>query len=322
MPAASGFWSALLSCLVNPVCSSNLAGLHLHLQKLVCLWWQVPFFPSTSFYLTSTQGLYSAAPVVQLVFEVEAKTQPRIHVYFTITTLCIVFPSVFSASPAVALAAPSLMVFMEATATSRAEVDTSRPFQSVRQAVEVFGERYSGGGSGSSNASSESSVKLISAPPVASASMALQLDCLKKLEEDLAEAKGELVELRQRQAQMEVAVSSLSVQFSKGLAVFSGISKGKEVAVVGEEEYSGHGRVRSDRWDESRAEEWMASLEYLPSLSEALAIKMIEDDMGDRKEKKPKKNSKNKAARKKHRKQRSGISLVGGMFFSKKAKSR
>ncbi|CAO2046154.1 unnamed protein product [Urochloa humidicola] len=215
------------------------------------------------------------------------------------------------------------MAVMEATAASRAEVDTSRPFQSVRQAVEVFGERYAGGGrgSGSSIASSESSVKLISALPVASSSMAVELDCLKKLEEDLAEAKGELVELRQRQAQMEVAVSNLSVQFSKGLAVFSGLSKGKEVA-IGEEEYNGHGRVRSDRWDETRGEEWMGSLEYLPSLSEALAIKMIEDDMGDRKEKEPKKNSKNKAARKKHKKQRSGISLVGGMFFSKKAKSK
>ncbi|KAF8653174.1 hypothetical protein HU200_062623 [Digitaria exilis] len=219
-------------------------------------------------------------------------------------------------------------MIMEATAASRAEVDTSRPFQSVRQAVEVFGERYTGNGngSGSSQSSSESSVKL-STPPAAS-SMILELDCLKKLEEDLAVAKGELVELRQRQAQMEVAVSSLSVQFSKGLAVFSGLSKGKELAVVGaapaaigDEEYNGHGRVRSDRWDESRAEEWMVSLEYLPSLSEALAIKMIEDDMGDRKERKAK-NSKNKAARKKHRKQRSGISLVRGMFFSKKAKSR
>jgi hypothetical protein len=216
-------------------------------------------------------------------------------------------------------------------AASRAEVDTSRPFQSVRHAVEVFGERYTGGGSGSSssNASSESSVKL-GAPPGPASSMVLELDYLKKLEDDLAEAKGELVELRQRQAQMEVAVSSLSVQFSKGLAVFSGLSKGKEVAVVGataaaigDEEYNGHGRVRSDRWDESRAEEWMASLEYLPSLSEALAIKMIEDDLGDRKESKAKSSKMSKhASRKKHKKQRSGISLVGGMFFSKKAKSR
>ena len=109
--------------------------------------------------------------------------------------------------------------------------------------------------------------------------------------------------------------ASLSAQFSRGLAVFSGLGKGMAVA---EDEYSGHGRVRSDRWDESRAEEWMASLEYLPSLSEALAIKMIEDDGKGRKAK----NAKNKAARKKHKKQRSGISLVGGMLCSKKAKSR
>jgi len=202
------------------------------------------------------------------------------------------------------------MVVMEATAASRAEVDTSRPFQSVPQAVEAFGERYAGGGNNrSSNATSESSVKL-SAPPAASSSMVLELDCLKKLEEDLAEAKGELVELRQRQAQMEVAMSSLSAQFSRGLAVFSSLGKGKEVAVVGapaaavgEDEYSGHGRVRSDRWDESRAEEWMASLEYLPSLSEALAIKMIEDDLGG--------DGKGRKAKNKRKKQRSGISLVG-----------
>ncbi|KAJ1281555.1 hypothetical protein BS78_04G314200 [Paspalum vaginatum] len=202
-----------------------------------------------------------------------------------------------------------------ATSTSRTEVDTCRPFQSVREAVEVFGERYASGASGSSrgssNSCSESSVKL-SAPPAAPAVM---LDCLRKLEEDLAEAKGEVVELRQRQAQMEVAVSSLSVQLSKGLAVYPGLSKGKEVVATGEED-GGHGRVRSDRWDESRAEEWVANLEYLPSLSEALAIKMIEDDLGERKVKK----SQNKvASRKKHK---SRISLVGGLFFSKKAKSR
>jgi hypothetical protein len=209
---------------------------------------------------------------------------------------------------------------MEVTAASRAEVDTSRPFQSVREAVEVFGERRHGGGNGSSNGSS--------APPAAASPSSVMLECLKKLEEDLAEAKGEVVELRQRQAQMEVAVSSLSVQFSKGLAVYSSLSKGKEVAVVvGEEEDSGgHGRVRSDRWDESRAEEWVASLEYLPSLSEALAIKMVEDDLGDRRKERKVKKKKNKAASasrtKKHKSGGISLQLVGGMFCSKKAKSR
>ncbi|XP_066321810.1 WEB family protein At1g75720-like [Miscanthus floridulus] len=206
----------------------------------------------------------------------------------------------------------------QATVASRAEVDTSRPFQSVREAVEVFGERRHAGGNGSS--SNESS-----APPAAASPSSVMLECLKKLEEDLAEAKVEVVELRQRQAQMEVAVSSLSVQFSKGLAVYSSLSKGKEVAVVvGDEDSGGHGRVRSDRWDESRAEEWVASLEYLPSLSEALAIKMVEDDQGDRKERKVVKKSKNKAASaRRTKKHKSGISLqlVGGMFCSKKATS-
>ncbi|XP_062223100.1 WEB family protein At1g75720-like [Phragmites australis] len=205
---------------------------------------------------------------------------------------------------------------MEATAASaasRAEVDTSRPFQSVREAVVVFGERYAGDGGSSSNASSESSVKL--------SASSMMLDCLKKLEADLAEAKCELVQLKQRQSQMEMAMSSLSVQFSNGLDVISGLSKGKEVAVVGAPatgEDDGNGWVRSDRWDESRAEEWMANLEYLPSLSEALTIKMIENDFGERKEGKVKSK---KAARKKHKKQKNGISLVGGIF-SKKSKSR
>jgi hypothetical protein len=199
-----------------------------------------------------------------------------------------------------------------ALVVSRAEVDTSRPFQSVREAVEVFGERYAGGGSGSSsNASSESSVKLGAMPPAASSMM---LDCLKKLEADLADAKDDLVQLKQRQSQMEMAVSSLNVQFSKGLAVFSDLNKGKELAIIdapaiGAEDDDDKCRVCSDRWDESRAEEWMANLEYLPSLSEALSIKMIEDDLGQR-----------KASRKKHKK-KSGIFLVGGIF-SKKTKSR
>jgi hypothetical protein len=193
---------------------------------------------------------------------------------------------------------------MERTA-ALAEVDTSRPFQSVREAVEVFGERCAVGGSGSSsNASSESSVKLGAMPPAASSVM---LDCLKKLEADLAEAKDDLVQLKQRQSQIEVAVSSLSVQFSKGLAAFSGINKGKELPVIGAEDGDDKCRVRSDRWDESRAEEWMANLEYLPSLSEALSIKMIEEKS-------------KKASRKKHKK-KSGIFLVGGIF-SKKTESR
>ncbi|AQL05750.1 hypothetical protein Zm00014a_037084 [Zea mays] len=214
------------------------------------------------------------------------------------------------------------MVMEAVTAASRAEVDTSRPFQSVREAVKVFGERRHAGRSGSSNGSSaSSSVKLGASDPAPASPASVMLEYLKKLEDDLAEAKGEVVELRQRQAQMEVAVSSLSEQFSKGLAVYSSLSKGKEVAAAvgeGDSICGGHGRVRSHRWDESRAEEWVASLEYLPRLSEALAIKMVEDDLGHRKERKVKNKAGSRA--KKHK---SGIALrlIGGMFCSKKARS-
>jgi hypothetical protein len=205
--------------------------------------------------------------------------------------------------------------------TGRAEIDTSRPFQSVREAVGVFGgeRRVQGGRDGGSSRGSSASGSKFSVPPAASPAM---LGCLKKLEAELVEARSELAELKQRQSQMEVAVSSVSVQFANSLGIFSvGLNKGKELAVVdrsamvGAEEYD-EGRVRSDLWvDDTRAEEWMSSIEYLPSLSEALSIKMIEDDLR-------KVKSDKKAKKKQHKKQRKiAVSLVRGIF-SKKGKSR
>uniref|UniRef100_A0A0A9GEM1 Uncharacterized protein n=1 Tax=Arundo donax TaxID=35708 RepID=A0A0A9GEM1_ARUDO len=60
MPTAFGlhFYCACSTIYLLQYLSSH------HLQKLMCLWWQVPFFPSTGFYLTPTQGLYSAATPV------------------------------------------------------------------------------------------------------------------------------------------------------------------------------------------------------------------------------------------------------------------
>jgi hypothetical protein len=206
--------------------------------------------------------------------------------------------------------------------TGRAEIDTSRPFQSVREAVGVFGgeRRVPGGRDGGSSRGSSASSSKFSVPPAASPAL---LGCLKKLEAELAEARSELADLKQRQSQMEMAVSSVSVQLANSLGIFSvSLNKGKELAVVdrsamvGAEEEYGDGRVRSDLWvDDTRAEEWIASLDYLPSLSEALSIRMIEDDF--------RKVKSDKKAKKKHpKKQRKiAVSLVRGIF-SKKGKSR
>uniref|UniRef100_A0A0D9VH13 Uncharacterized protein n=1 Tax=Leersia perrieri TaxID=77586 RepID=A0A0D9VH13_9ORYZ len=208
------------------------------------------------------------------------------------------------------------MEIAAATTASRAVIDTSRPFQSVREAVEVFGERCV-----RSRASSDSG---------GASAGGVVLPSLKKLEAELAEARGELERLRQSQSQMEMAVSSITVQLDAGLAILSGVDKGKELAVVDAGD-GDSGRVRSDRWewDEGRAEEWMARLEYLPSLSEALAIKMVEDDdqLGEKRQRKAKrKKQKSNAMNKKkkqqqQKKKKNGISFIGRLF-SRKDKSR
>jgi hypothetical protein len=146
--------------------------------------------------------------------------------------------------------------------TGRAEIDTSRPFQSVREAVGVFGgeRRVPGGRDGGSSRGRNASSSNFSVPPAAPPAL---MGSLKMLEAELAEARSELAELKQRQSQMEMAVSSVSVQFANSLGIFSvGPNKGKELAVVdrsamvGAEEEYGDGRVRSDLWvDDTRAEE-------------------------------------------------------------------
>jgi hypothetical protein len=69
-----------------------------------------------------------------------------------------------------------------------------------------------------------------------------------------------------------------------------------------------------------------ASLEYLPSLSEALAIKMVDDDrhLGERRQGNArKKNTKNAMnSKKKQQQKKNGVSFVGRIFSSRKDKSR
>uniref|UniRef100_A0A0E0CLW1 SAC domain-containing protein n=1 Tax=Oryza meridionalis TaxID=40149 RepID=A0A0E0CLW1_9ORYZ len=265
--------------------------------------------------------------LITLNSEVEAKTDRTRtrYVYFTIAVLShrrIPSDHLSLLLAGIAIVDRSMEI---AAAASRAVVDTSRPFQSVREAVEVFGERCL---SSTSRASSESGGGGRPSPPAV-------LGCLRKLEAELAEVRGELERLRQRQSHMEMAVSSVAAQLSTGLAILSAGAardKGKELAVVDiDVDLVGGGRVRSDRWDESRAEEWMAaSLEYLPSLSEALAIKMVDDDrhLGERRQgnaKKKKKNTKNamnsKKKQQQQQKKKNGVSFVGRIFSSRKDKS-
>ncbi|EEE55097.1 hypothetical protein OsJ_02851 [Oryza sativa Japonica Group] len=73
--------------------------------------------------------------------------------------------------------------------------------------------------------------------------------------------------LRQRQSHIEMAASGITAQLSTGLAILSAGAardKGKELAVIDVDVGVGGGRVRSDRWDETRAEVRLGVLQRRP----------------------------------------------------------
>ncbi|XP_068661125.1 WEB family protein At1g75720 [Aristolochia californica] len=109
--------------------------------------------------------------------------------------------------------------------SSRSEVDTSRPFRSVKEAVAVLGERILAGEfhahkqqnvviqerrswNSSSSASSFASLPPIKREEDESAVM----DSIKKLEADLEETRRELKLLKERESETEIAVASLNAE--------------------------------------------------------------------------------------------------------------
>ncbi|KAM0064035.1 hypothetical protein Hdeb2414_s0003g00097941 [Helianthus debilis subsp. tardiflorus] len=117
-----------------------------------------------------------------------------------------------------------------------ANVDTTRAFRSVKEAVEVFGERFLTGEiflptrkppftlpkqetpSWKSTQSSQTSWRSCSPPREPEEPPMLLVNSLKKLESELEETKKELKLLKERESETEVALASLNAEVQKNMS--------------------------------------------------------------------------------------------------------
>ncbi|XP_010912575.1 uncharacterized protein [Elaeis guineensis] len=225
--------------------------------------------------------------------------------------------------------------------TERPEVDTARPFRSVKEAIAVFGERFLAGHAYYQR--TNSSVKLDAATPkpiyslpppppplppkpihsassspaccTSSASQFNQegedeliiLSSLRKLEVELEETRRELMLLKERESETEIAVANLKKKLHKVMSKLTEMeaTKAAEGGLAVERQST---EVQSDRWVNERTRDIEARFEYLPTLAQALSLGDIEADFGGR-------------GKRKVQKKKPIIPLIGDMFSRKKGSS-
>lgn len=161
----------------------------------------------------------------------------------------------------------------------RAEIDTTRPFRSVREAVAVFGERFL-----ASDIYIQKPPSILkhetSAPHKIDISSPTQLNqaeeedrvlanLVKRLEAELEETKHELMQLKARESETEIALASLNAELHKSMsrmaeaeAAEAARAAAKSRLIVGEFERDGGGKEECG----------VMKLERSPSLAQILSI--------------------------------------------------
>ncbi|XP_074587428.1 uncharacterized protein LOC141843268 [Curcuma longa] len=192
---------------------------------------------------------------------------------------------------------------------AQGEVDTTRPFRSVKEAVAVFGEHLlTGDASSSHKVTASSKVDTTSRPILSSPNLVPKPVCssvssspnsyhssttinfVRKLEAEVEEIKQELIHMKERESQTARTIATLRSQVQNRVSKLEATESVQPV----------------DQWQEYRTTNLEERFEYLPSLRQVLSIVGMEDqDQFGRRRVKP-------------QKKKPIVPLVGDMFSRKK----
>ncbi|XWS55302.1 hypothetical protein CRYUN_Cryun10bG0163700 [Craigia yunnanensis] len=205
----------------------------------------------------------------------------------------------------------------------RSNVDTSRPFRSVKEAVAVFGERllvgeiytpkpytYSRPPSQEINWYSPSPQNGRNEDDQESKQQGV-LHTLKKLETELEETKAELTLLKERESETEIALASLNAELHKNMSklAVAEAAAAKRAATTPRTMSFEMGNGEDIAREEERRRELMKRMENNPTLSQILRIGENEGYFGGKRERKS-------------IKKKPIVPLVGDWLFKKKGSSR
>ncbi|XP_022762218.1 WEB family protein At3g51220-like [Durio zibethinus] len=168
----------------------------------------------------------------------------------------------------------------------RSNVDTSRPFRSVKEAVAIFGERllvgeiYTPKPYTYSRPTSQEITWYSPSPQnrkegdYQGSNQQGVLDILKKLEAELKETKTELKLLKERESETEVALASLNAELHKNMSKLAEAeaAAAKRAATTPRTVSIEMGNGEDIAREEERRRELMKRMENNPTLSQILSI--------------------------------------------------
>lgn len=203
-------------------------------------------------------------------------------------------------------------------------VDTSRPFNSVKEAVAIFGQRITLlGQTHTVSPSISHTTSLPSSPWKQRASLPSSpqgpkeefMDVLKKLEAEITETKTEVIMLKERETETEVALANLNAELHKNMSKMAKSEAnvaGKSAAAAAMDKSVSFKETKDkENGEEERRKELMRRMEKeYPTLAQILeSNKGVEDGYFG----KIKKNG--------NKKKKPIVPLLGDFFFFKKKAS-